>query len=116
MLYKERLNGTKTVVNRVVGEVRGKSCVIIDDMISTGGTIKNTIEALIQAGSSDSFIVAAAHAVFTPQARRNLNHPGIRHIVVTDSIPISADECSGSGRIKTVSLAAILAAAIHGRE
>jgi ribose-phosphate pyrophosphokinase len=108
VLYKERLNGARTVVNRVVGEVRGKSCVIIDDMISTGGTIKNAIEALIQAGSSNRFIVAATHAVFTPQSPQNLNHPGIRQIVVTDSIPVVADEWPN---VKTVSLAPILAKA-----
>jgi ribose-phosphate pyrophosphokinase len=110
VLYKERLNGTKTVVNRVVGEVRGKSCVMIDDMISTGGTIKNAIEALIQAGSSDRFIVAATHAVFTPQSPQNLNHPGIRQIVVTDSIPVVADDWPN---VKTVSLAPILAKAMR---
>jgi ribose-phosphate pyrophosphokinase len=110
VLYKERLNGTRTVVNRVVGDVRGKSCVIIDDMISTGGTIKNAIEALIQAGSGDRFIVAATHAVFTPQSSQNLNHPGIRQIVVTDSIPVVADDWPN---VKTVSLAPILAKAMR---
>jgi ribose-phosphate pyrophosphokinase len=108
VLHKERLNGSKTVVTRVVGEVRGKPCVIVDDMISTGGTIKNAIEALIQAGSSDHFIVAATHAVFTPRALQNLNHPSIRQIVVTDSIPVSADEWPD---VKKVSLAPILAKA-----
>lgn len=108
VLHKERLNGAKTVVNRIVGDVRGKTCVIIDDMISTGGTIKSAIEALIQAGSRDRFIVAATHAVFTPEARQNLNHPSIRQIVVTDSIPISADEWP---HVKKVSLAPILAKA-----
>lgn len=108
VLHKERLNGTNTVVNRVVGDVRGRSCVIIDDMISTGGTIKNAIEALIQAGSSESFVVAATHAVFTAQARQNLDHPGIRQIVVTDSIPVSTDEWP---QAKKVSVAPILVSA-----
>src|SRR5207244_6011555 len=66
VLHKERLNGKKTAVSRVVGEVRGKPCVIIDDMISTGGTIKNAIETLIQAGAARRFLIAASPVVFTP--------------------------------------------------
>jgi ribose-phosphate pyrophosphokinase len=96
-------------VNRVVGEVRGKSCVIIDDMISTGGTISNAIEALTQAGAREQFIVAATHPVFTPEAKKNLNHPSIRQIIVTDSIPVSHHHWR---RVYVVSLAPIIAEAM----
>jgi ribose-phosphate pyrophosphokinase len=108
VLHKERLNGTETVVSRVVGEVRGRLCVIVDDMISTGGTIKTAIEALIQAGSRENFIVAATHPVFTPEARKNLK--SIEQIIVTSSIPFSADDWPN---VQTVSLAPLLAAAIR---
>jgi ribose-phosphate pyrophosphokinase len=108
VLHKERLNGAKTVVNRIVGDVRGKPCAIIDDMISTGGTIKNAIEALLQTGASAHIIVAATHPVFTPEAKENLDHPAIREIVVTDSIPVS-----NWPRVETVSLAPMLAVAIR---
>lgn len=110
VLHKERLNGAKTVVNRIVGDVRGQLCVIIDDMISTGGTIKNAIEALLQAGASENIIVAATHPVFTPEARERLNHQAISQIIVTDSIPVSRDEWP---RVQTVSLAPLLAATIR---
>jgi ribose-phosphate pyrophosphokinase len=113
VLHKERLNGIETVVNRVIGEVRGKSCVIIDDMISTGGTIRNAVEALLEAGVRKHFIVAATHPVFTSEARRNLSHPSIRQIIVTDSIPFSSDNWLRGRRIKVVSLAPILAEAIR---
>jgi ribose-phosphate pyrophosphokinase len=110
VLHKERLNGRKTAVNRIVGEVRGRPCVIIDDMISTGGTITNAIEALIEAGAVESFVIAASHAVFTPEARKKLNHPAIRKIIVTDSIPISSDDWP---QVEVISLAPILAGAIR---
>jgi ribose-phosphate pyrophosphokinase len=113
VLHKERLNGTKTVVNRVVGEVRGRPCVIIDDMISTGGTIRNAVEALIEAGSREHFIVAATHPVFTSDAKKNLNHPSVRQIIVTDSIPFASDDWLPDRGIKVVSLAPILAEAIR---
>jgi ribose-phosphate pyrophosphokinase len=110
VFHKERLNGTKTAVNRVVGEVRGRPCVIIDDMISTGGTINNAIEALIRAGAAGHFIVVASHAVFAPESRKTLNHPAIEKIIVSDSIPVSPDEWP---QVKVVSLAPILAGAIR---
>ena len=110
VLHKERLNGSKTVVNRVVGDVRGKACVIIDDMISTGGTIRNAIEALIQAGAREQFIVAATHPVFTAEARKNLNHASIQQIIVTDSIPVSHHHWR---RMHVVSLAPIIAEAMR---
>jgi ribose-phosphate pyrophosphokinase len=110
VLDKERLNGAKTVVNRVVGDVRGKPCLIVDDMISTGGTIRNAIEALIRAGSSERFTIAATHAVFTSEARKNLNHPGIRQIIVTDSVPFSVRDWPHA---TVVSLAPMLAKAIR---
>ena len=110
VLHKERLNGRKTAVSRIVGEVRARPCVIIDDMISTGGTINNAVEALIRAGAAGNFIVAASHGVFTSEARKNLNHPAIRKIIVTDSIPVSSDDWP---QVKIVSLAPILAGAIR---
>ena len=110
VLHKERLNGTETVVNRVVGNVRGKSCVIVDDMISTGGTIKNAIDALLQAGAQENFIVAATHPVFTPEARKNLHHRLIQQIIVSDSIPISHHHWRN---VYVVSLAPIIVEAIR---
>jgi len=110
VLHTERLNGKKTVVSKVVGEVRAKPCVIIDDMISTGGTIRNAIETLIQAGATQSFLIAASHAVFTPEARKTLNHPSIRKIIVTDSIPVASTDWP---QVKVVSLGSILAGAIR---
>jgi ribose-phosphate pyrophosphokinase len=110
VLHKERLNGSETVVNRVVGDVHGKPCVIIDDMISTGGTIRSAIDALVQTGAREQFIVAATHPVFTPEARKNLNHPSIRQIIVTNSIPVTHHHWR---RVSVVSLAPIIAEAIR---
>ena len=110
VLHKERLDGRKTAIHKVVGEVRGRPCVIVDDMISTGGTIKNAVEALTRAGAAGHFTVATSHAVFTPEARENLSHSAIRKIIVTDSIPVSSEDWP---RLEVISLAAILAGAIQ---
>ena len=110
VLYKERLNDGKTAITKVVGEVRGKSCVIIDDMISTGGTIHAAVEALTRAGATANFVIAASHAVFTPEARQNLSHSSIRKIIVSNSIPLSPDDWP---QVTIVSLASLLADAIR---
>jgi ribose-phosphate pyrophosphokinase len=110
VLHKERLSGKKSAIRRVVGEVLRKRCVIVDDMISTGGTISKAVEALMRAGAAEEFIVAAPHGVFTPEARKNLDHPAIRKIIVSDSIPITPGDWP---QVQVVSLAPILAGAIR---
>ncbi len=110
VLHKERLDGATTAITKVVGTVRGRACVIVDDMISTGGTIKNAIEVLLQAGASGGVTVAATHPVFTPEAQQNLNHPAIQQIVVTDSIPMSPHDWP---QVKVVSLSPLLASTIR---
>jgi ribose-phosphate pyrophosphokinase len=110
VLHKVRLNGSRTEISKVAGEVQGRPCLIADDMITTGGTIRNAVEILIQAGATDRFIVAATHAVLTPEARENLNHPSIRRIIVTDSILFPVDDWP---QVTVISLAPILAGAIR---
>lgn len=110
VLYKERLSAKKTLVHKVAGDVRRKRCVIIDDMISTGATINSAIKALIRAGASPGFVVAASHAVFSRGARRNLNHSAIQKIIVTNSIAFSA---AAWPRVKVVSVGPVLAEAIQ---
>jgi ribose-phosphate pyrophosphokinase len=113
VLHKERLDGAKTAITKIAGDVRGRACVIADDMISTGGTIKNAIEVLLQAGAGGGVTVAATHPVFTPEAQQNLNHPAIQQIVVTDSVPMSQHDWSRSRGVKVVSLAPLLASTIR---
>jgi ribose-phosphate pyrophosphokinase len=65
---------------------------------------------LTRAGAAEPFIIAASHAVLTPESGKNLSHPAIRKIIVTDSIPISPDDWP---QVKVISLAPILAEAIR---
>src|SRR5947207_10874993 len=79
-------------------------------MISTGGTISKVIETLIQAGATHRFLIAASHAVFTPEARKTLNHPSIRKIIVADSIAVASNDWP---QVEVVSVGPILAGAIR---
>ncbi len=109
MLYKRRTSPTDTEVTHVIGEVDGKRPIIIDDMISTAGTMSRGIEALLHLGAQPDVRVAATHAVFTPPAMERLHHPAVSGIYVTDTIPLAEI----SDRITVLSVAPLLAKAIR---
>ena len=73
--------------NRVVGDVRGRICVLVDDMIDTGGTIVKAAEALMQDGAA-GVVVAATHAILSDPAVDRLKNCPAAEIVVTDTLPI----------------------------
>lgn len=110
VLHKRRESGTETEVTHVVGDVRGRACLIIDDMISTGGTIARSVEALLQAGAKPEIVVAATHGLFIADARAKLAHESIRAVVVTDTVPVSL---SNWPQLHVVSAAPLLAEAIR---
>ena len=88
VIHKQRQSGVETRVLRVVGEVRDRPCVIIDDMISTGGTIFRSVTALLEAGARPEIHVAATHGLLLPGAREKLSHNSVRKVLVTDTIPV----------------------------
>jgi ribose-phosphate pyrophosphokinase len=97
-------------VLEVVGDVRGRVCVVVDDMIDTGGTIVKAAETLIENGASD-VIVAATHGILSDPARERLQNSPISEVVVTDTLPISDDR--KFDKLTVLSIAPILATAIH---
>jgi ribose-phosphate pyrophosphokinase len=110
VLHKRRASGTETEVTHVVGDVSGRACLIIDDMISTGGTIARAIEALLAAGARPEITVAATHGLFVGAARAKLGHEAVREVLVTDTVP--RDDRSWP-QLRRVSVAPLLAAAIR---
>ncbi len=74
--------------NGVVGDVDGRTCVLVDDMIDTGGTIAKAAEALFDAGAAD-VVVAATHAVLSGPAVDRLKNSRISEVIVTDTLPIA---------------------------
>ena len=99
----------ESVANRVVGAVEGRSCVLVDDMIDTGGTIAKAVQVVLDAGAKD-VIVAATHGVLSGPAVDRLSTCGAREIVVTDTLPIP--ESKRFERLTVLPIAPLLARAI----
>jgi len=93
----------------IIGNVKGKAAIIIDDIISTGGTIAHSATSLKDAGAT-SVIVLATHAVLAGEAKKHLESQAINHIVITDTIDVPKDKLID--KVKGVSVAPILADAI----
>jgi len=96
--------------NRVVGEVEGRVCVLVDDLIDTGGTIVQAAEAL-KADGAAAVVIAATHAVFSGPAVDRLKNSVVREVVVTNTLPI-ADECRFD-KLTELSIAPLLARAVR---
>ena len=99
----------ESVANRVVGDVEGRSCVLVDDMIDTGGTIAKAVQVLLGAGVKD-VIVAATHGILSGPAVDRLSTCGAREVVVTDTLPIP--EPKRFERLTVLPIAPLLARAV----
>lgn len=112
IIHKRRdpLVPNQITVHEIVGEVKGRVCLIVDDLIDTGRTIVQAAEALMAAGAT-GVVVAATHAVFSPPALDLLQNPAIQEVVVTDTLPIPADKRFPT--LTVLPIAPLLARAIH---
>jgi ribose-phosphate pyrophosphokinase len=100
----------ESVANRVVGEVAGRRCVLVDDMIDTGGTVVQAAEALIEAGASD-VVIAATHAILSGPAMDRLKNCRACEVIVTNTLPISPDQ--EFDKLTTLSIAPLISRAIR---
>jgi ribose-phosphate pyrophosphokinase len=88
IIHKSRVSGAEVAVQRIVGDVRKREIVVVDDMITTGATIEKAIKALLEAGcSSFGMKVVATHALFVGNAAERLGQLPIERIYVSDSVP-----------------------------
>ena len=99
----------ETVANRVVGDVKGRICVLVDDMIDTGGTIVHAAEALSRDGAA-GVVIAATHPILSGPAVDRLKNSTVTEIVVTNTLPIPDDK--RFDKLTCLSIAPLLSRAI----
>ncbi len=111
IIDKRRPQANMAQVMHIIGDVSGKTCVIIDDMVDTAGTLCKAAEALKEHGAV-KVVAYATHAVLSGKAMENLLSSEIDELVVTDTIPLS-EEASACGKIRQLSVADMLAETIR---
>jgi ribose-phosphate pyrophosphokinase len=88
IIHKSRISGAEVSVQRIIGDVRGREVLVVDDMISTGATIEQAIKALLEIGCSPAGVkVLASHALLVGPAAERLGKLPIEKIYVSDSVP-----------------------------
>jgi ribose-phosphate pyrophosphokinase len=107
---RDPMRPNQAVANRVVGEVADRTCIVIDDMIDTGGTISAAVKELLAAGAAD-VVIATTHGVLSGPARDRLSRCGAREVVVTNTLPIPEEK--RFPQLTVLSIAPLLARAIH---
>jgi ribose-phosphate pyrophosphokinase len=107
---RDPMKPNQVVANRVVGEVEGRVCLIVDDIIDTGGTICSAADMLFDTGAAD-VIVATTHAVLSDPATERLRGSKISEVVVTNTLPIPAEK--RLEKICVLSIAPLVARAIR---
>ena len=112
IVHKRRIRGEKSTVQarEVVGEVAGRVCVLIDDMIDTGGTIVAAAEQLMARGAEEVY-AATTHGLFSGPAVDRLKNSVIRKVIVTDTLPMPPEKTID--KLEVVSVAPTIASAIR---
>lgn len=111
IIDKRRPRPNVSQVMHLIGEVENRDCIIIDDMIDTGGTLCKAADALKDRGAT-KVIAYATHPVLSGSAFENISASKIDEIVVTDSIPLT-EKLASTRKIRTLTLAPMLAEAIR---
>jgi len=110
IIDKRRERANVSEVMHVIGEIEGRDCVLLDDMIDTAGTMTNAAHVLIEKGAN-SVCAAATHAVLSGPAVERIAASPLTEVAVTDTIPLRA-EAIASGKFRVLSVARILGEAI----
>lgn len=111
IIDKRRPQANVAQVMHIIGDIEGRDCIIVDDMIDTGGTLCKAAEALKQHGAKRVFAYAT-HPIFSGNAVDNLKNSVIDEVIVTDSIPLNS-EISALPNVRQLTLGNMLAEAIR---
>ena len=109
---KRRERAGESEVMNIIGEVEGRSCILIDDIVDSGGTICNAADALLREGAKD-VCAYATHGVLSGGAVARIKGSKLKSLVITDSIAVTPEIAAAAGNIRRISIAPLLAEAIR---
>ncbi len=112
VIDKRRVSGSDIEVGMLIGEVEGKTVLMVDDMISTAGTICDAAKLCKEHGA-DKVYVGTTHPVLCGSAVDQLRDAPIEELVVTDTIPISQEKLDAIGKVNVLSISDLMGEAIH---
>ena len=110
IIDKRRPEPGKSQVMNIIGDVKGKNCIIVDDIIDSGGTIINAVDALKKAGAIDVYVFIT-HAVLSGEAAEKIKKSKIKKLIITDTIDNSL-KIKNNSKIEVISIAPLMAEAI----
>ncbi|MEX2353358.1 MAG: ribose-phosphate pyrophosphokinase [Gammaproteobacteria bacterium] len=111
IIDKRRPNPNESEIMNIIGDVKNRSCIIVDDLVDTAGTLCNAANALKQRGAL-RVVAYCTHAVLSGNALRNIENSQLDELVVTDTIPLSP-EVAKCSRIRTLSVSGMLAESLR---
>jgi ribose-phosphate pyrophosphokinase len=107
---RDPMKPNQVVANRVVGDVEGRVCLIVDDMIDTGGTVSKAADILFENGAAE-VIIAATHALLSDPATEKLKNSRVTEVIVTNTLPLTPEK--RLDKLTVLSIAPLLARAIR---
>jgi ribose-phosphate pyrophosphokinase len=111
IIDKRREEANVAEVMHIIGRVRGRNCLIVDDLIDTAGTLVKGTEALLEKGAT-SVSACATHAVLSGPAVERIENSQLKEVVLTDSIPLS-EAAKRSKKVRSLSVGRLLATGVQ---
>jgi len=113
IIDKRRPKANVSEVMNIIGDVKGKKCIILDDMVDTAGTLCNAAKALIEVGGAKSVTACATHGPLSGPAIERIKNSVLEELVLLDTIPISEEKRAACGKITVLPVAPVFAEAIE---
>ena len=113
IIDKRRPKANVSEVMNIIGDVKGKKCIILDDMVDTAGTLCNAAKALIEIGGALSVTACATHGPLSGPAIQRIKDSVLEELVLLDTIPISDEKRKECGKITVLPVAPVFAEAIE---
>jgi len=113
IIDKRRPKANVSEVMNIIGDVKGKKCIILDDMVDTAGTLCNAAKALVEVGGAKSVTACATHGPLSGPALQRIKDSVLEELVLLDTIPISDEKKKECGKITVLPVAPVFAEAIE---